>query len=637
MLKYLAVLVIATLAFIASSSAGFLTQMQWWDHPYYLYNGWFTAWYDKVSDLTLAGFKRESMRMKGALGLGLLTGMAGAFLAGSVAARFLPATGRGARARGSLFGKSEWQTMRGAKESGITFHLIPPPDGVILGKKFLTPWFDIPYKYSKKYQRWIKFRVGFGLYAVSRGDTHVSLTAPTRQGKGIGFVNPNVLNWKGPKFIFSVKDDVYNACAAECVKQGYRVFVFDVTNPRYETHRFSGLGELIDTYDDIQRAMFTLIPEVKTANPFWSDCARMVATAAGILLARTPGMKPTIGNILALIRREDYEENLLKMIDTGRRNRYPYPNAAVEIILDWLKNSESTGGPAKASVKQTIITSLALWNVPRIKAATSGDDFKIGSIRKDRIAVFVIAQPGDIDRLRPIYNLFFTQLFYMNAQNEWSPGKLHYPIRTLAVFDERWALGSMRVVDDAMAFIASYGFRMLNVLQTKGQMVNALGEEGSRNMFDNSYIEMIYGGTDLKTAKEVSERMGYDTVEKESHSRLRWIPFAIGSHNKNTSLERRPLLLPQEVSGLSSDTVVVLIKGRPALKLTKIKSYEDGYFKHMGGKPPKAPKLEIDEDLIDENGPPDSSFEGAFGAESVSRETAPAGNLALLLGADARP
>lgn len=553
-------LIAAPLAFLLASSTALICIRGWAAHPFYAGHPqrWMMAWPTRAIEAHTQGLASLNGGAKFALFVSLIAGALCAVSVVVVAFRLSTL-----RARSGLHGKARWQTLWGAYRSGVGFYLRPPGDGILLGKKL-------------------------GLYASLRGEGHVSLTATTGSGKGRGFVVPNSLNWSGPLFVFSVKRDVAEAAAAERLAKGDKVYLFDVTAPDYQTHRFSGLSELSDVYDDAQRMMFTLIPEVKSSNPFWNDCARMVATAITVMLAETPGVVPSIGGVLRAINRADYEKHLRQMIEDACFEGRSFPANAVNTVLDWLDNSESTGGPAKASVKQTIITALSLWNVPRIDAVTRTSDFKLSRIRSERMTVFVVAQPGDIDRLRPVFNLFFTQLFYMNAKQEWRPGALHRNVRTLCIFDERWAIGRMRVVDDAIAFIRSYGIRVATVLQTKDQMVQALGVEGAENLFNNNYVELVFGGCGMKTAKEVCERIGKTTVENISESRR------IFKQSENRGLMARDLMLPEEIDMLPQSTVLVLIKGHPPLKLRKVKWDKDPYFRSMKGQMPPFPKLHVE-------------------------------------------
>jgi type IV secretion system protein VirD4 len=133
---------------------------------------------------------------------------------------------------------------------------------------------------------------------------------------------------------------------------------------------------------------------------------------------------------------------------------------------------------------------------------------------------------------------------------------------------------------------------MCTVLQTKKQLRASIGSEEADNVFNNSRVELIYGGTDAETSKEVSERVGTYTDEEHSISKPRLDFFGM-KQNKNQHLRERRLMLPQEISGLSPDTVIALMKGKPPLKLNRIFWYKDEAFCAKDGVPPPVPTLKV--------------------------------------------
>lgn len=598
----------AVLCFSVVSSCFFISMNGWWQNAYFddfWFHGALTGWYDYAFDpdtwKTFSGRGRTwgaAFRSGGkTLALPFWTIISG--LLGVALTYALIRAAWGAQKK-KLFGDAKWQSFFGAIKAGIKFSLTPDRDSILLGAYHL---------------------LGFiRLYASLPREGHVSLTATTGAGKGVSFVVPNCLNWRGPLVCFSIKRDVFDTVAAERERMGDRVFIFDATDPKGKTHHWSGFGDVriedrdshlthinydieldmeidkldnihynVDLYDDIQRCMFYLIPETRANNPYWDNAARMVATAIGVMIAETPGMTLSIGEILNAIERHDYEQRLRDMVYEAERRGMPYQQGAVYTVLSWLNNKAEE---AAAAVRQNIITAFALWHSPRIDAVTTGSDFNLNTLRSQRVSIFICAQPSDIRRLRTIYTLLFSQLIQANTRVAWGGDPSHRDAQTLLMFDERWALGKMREVDDAAAFVREYGFRMCTVLQTKKQLRANLGNEEADNVFNNSKVELIFGGTDIDTAKEVSERMGTYTEEEQSISKPRFSPFSL-KQNQNQHLRERRLMLPQEISGLSPDTVVALMKGKPPLRLKRIFWYMDDAFCGRDGSPPPIPTLKV--------------------------------------------
>jgi type IV secretion system protein VirD4 len=93
-----------------------------------------------------------------------------------------------------------------------------------------------------------------------------------------------------------------------------------------------------------------------------------------------------VAAVAALARPEDCAARLRASIGEARAAGRGLPRATVDALLGWAdgleKNSEEACG-----VRQTILTALALWEVPRIAAATAASDFDLRELRTRRIAV----------------------------------------------------------------------------------------------------------------------------------------------------------------------------------------------------------------------------------------------------------
>jgi hypothetical protein len=239
------------------------------------------------------------------------------------------------------------------------------------------------------------------------------------------------------------------------------------------------------------------------------------------------------------------------------------------------------------------MTALRLWDSEVIAAATETSDFDLAEVRHKPMTIFVCAEVADIRRLRPLFSLFFQQIIDFNTRKEFAedPRNKH---QLAMILDEFWAPGKMDVLADAAAFTASFGFRMLYVVQSKQQLHTIYGQEGAENIFLNTGAELLFGGADQRLAEEVSKRAGNDTVEATTTSRPRFMGWLFpAKQSENTAERGRALLLPQEVQRLPKDEMIVLRPTLPPLKLARIFWFSDPAFRGMGGDPPEVPQLHL--------------------------------------------
>ena len=87
-----------------------------------------------------------------------------------------------------------------------------------------------------------------------------------------------------------------------------------------------------------------------------------------------------------------------------------------------------------------------------------------------------------------------------------------------------------------------------------------------------------------------SERAGYDTVEALSRSTPRWMAWLRPDRQSETaSLQKRALLLPQEVARMPACQELVFRSSVPAFLLDKLRWYDDPAFARLKRRSPLVP------------------------------------------------
>ena len=148
------------------------------------------------------------------------------------------------------------------------------------------------------------------------GPEHVLLYAPTRTGKGVGVVIPNLLTWPDSVVVLDVKRENWEASAGFRAAHGQAVYLFDPLDAEGRTARYNPLGHIrrddpIEVLDELQKLAVMLFPAPLNTDPFWAEAARTGFIGVGALLAETPERPFSLGAIYAELTQGDARTRLV--------------------------------------------------------------------------------------------------------------------------------------------------------------------------------------------------------------------------------------------------------------------------------------------------------------------------------------
>jgi len=420
---------------------------------------------------------------------------------------------------------------------------------------------------------------------VAGGPIHVMLYAPTRTGKGVGVVIPNLLAWPSSVVVLDIKRENFDATAGFRKEAGQQVHLFNPLAADGRTARFNPLQHIdrtapIVVLDELQRIAGMLFPAHSHADPFWSEAARTGFIGVGAYVAATPDLPFTLGEIYRQLTEGDPRERFPKLLEERRRIGDPVPAGAASALTDFCSSGENTF----ASIRQSITTRMGLWLNPLVDAATSASDFDLRDIRNGRLSLYLAASPENMDRVAPLYALLFQQLVDLNSRT--LPAADTPP--TLVLLDEFARLGRAPVLAHAFAWVAGYGLRLLPVIQSPSQLRALYGPDITEDILTNCGLEIVFAPKELKVAQELSERLGFYTYRARSRSR----PIGLGQGRRSLtdSDQRRALMLPQELMQLSDKALIVLKAGLSPTRGRKLVYYRDRRFTDRLRRPPPPPE-----------------------------------------------
>jgi type IV secretion system protein VirD4 len=448
---------------------------------------------------------------------------------------------------------------RFARESEIKRHSFRSSTGIVLGRKggrFLT----------------------FG------GSEHVIVEAPTRSGKGVGIVIPNLLTWAGSVVVLDVKRENYEASAGFRAHYGQAVFLFNPTDREGRTARYNPLAYInCDDPDDViielQKIATMLFVTPDNGEAFWANGARTGFAGVGAWLAEATDEPLTMGAIYRHLNEGDARGFFKRELANPKLHLSVGCRTA---LSDFAGGSDNSF----ADVKKTITNILGLWLNPLVDAATSASDFDLRQLRKVPMSIYLGVSPDELDRIAPLYNLLFQQLVDLNVRK--LPDETT-PVSVLVILDEFARLGRASVIASAFSYVAGYGIRLLPVIQSRSQLRAVYGEHVADEIVANCGVEVAFTPKEQRVANELSERLGY--VGQESISKSQQLEGLFGKRSRTVSDQRRALLLPQELMEFPKNKLILLRGGIPPIIGTKIAFFGSRFFKKRKFPPPIIPAL----------------------------------------------
>lgn len=432
-----------------------------------------------------------------------------------------------------------------------------------------------------------KFR---GRFLYSDTNTHVMCVAPTRSGKGIGVVIPNLLSWEDSVVCFDIKQENFEKTAGFRKSHGHEVFLWAPMSKDRKSHRYNPFSEIssdpITRISDLQRIATILIKDSASHDSnMWIIEARSLFVGLALYVLDNEDMPSTIGSVYRLLGTEQELGDIIRHIVKAHKELDPES-------IGMLMNFANKAAKERSGVKSSLSQALSLWKTPEIDAVTSASDFSLRNLKKKRMAVYIGVATGDIPTVAPLLNLFFEQL--MTTLTMKLPDATE-PRKVLILLDEFHMLGRMETVANVFTLAGGYNCRVLAVVQGLGWIDDVYGKQKRDGILSVCAHRIFFAANDLETARYVSEMCGEKTIEmvsttKNSSSRL-------GSSTQNISSRTWPLITKDQITRLPRKSEIILAEASFPIKCQKIAYNIGSDAKIFGGRllsPPSIPYLEIE-------------------------------------------
>lgn len=411
-------------------------------------------------------------------------------------------------------------------------------------------------------------RIG-GSYLIAGGTEHTALIAPTRSGKGVGVVIPNLLSWIGSAIVTDMKFENFMITGNYRKSRGQGVYLF--APGEINSHCWN-VFDLVDSHDPnridkLMRISLYICPTPETQDPMWSTEGRNIFIAIAVYL-QDIDQHLSFYSVLNYLQVASEDDLLLVLANDTTLALDP-------IVHSNFKSYAQMGSKQRAGVKSTLTTSLSIFSNPLIASATNHSDFDIRELKRKPITIYLGTKPSSMDMLAPLFNLFYQ--FFISVNTETLPTS-DDKYQVLLLMDEFAQLGRLDLIKKGIAYFAGYNIRLLVVIQGLAQLESIYTASGMREFIVNFAYRIYYAPNDNKDAENLSNELGTKTVINRSRSRSTMLANRTNATD-STSDTSRKLMLAQEIKLLPKSKALILTEGAPPILAHKLVYYKDRSLK----------------------------------------------------------
>lgn len=392
---------------------------------------------------------------------------------------------------------------------------------------------------------------------------HILTFAPTRSGKGAGGVIPNLLDHPGSALVIDVKGENHAVTVRERSKRGavYALapFAEDFEPSHYNPLDFVRINTMHETADAALIADLVVAPHGE--NTYWDDEARNIIAALILyVLHDMPKNDRTLGCVADLVTTDKAGLDALVKVMSAHKS------TDIQSRAKALSQKEEK---ERSSVISSVQNHLAIWQSHKpLARATGRSDFRFEELKEDTVTVYLIVPPEYLSVCRSFVRVMAGVAMAAMTRSTRKPKH-----RVLFLLDEVAALGHIKVLEEAIGYIAGYGVTLWLFFQDLAQLDKTY--QKWRSIIANCAVRQAFNVADEQTAKELAGMLGVTTVKTDTKGQSAPFPFSILPHSvhRGTMLASRPLMTPDEVMALPGHQQLIFVQGMRPILATKIRYF----------------------------------------------------------------
>ena len=404
-------------------------------------------------------------------------------------------------------------------------------------------------------------------------DGHLLTFAPTRSGKGVSCVIPNLLDHAGSVVVTDIKGENLNITGhwRKNIGPVHAIAPFDasIVGSRYNPLDFIRAGMPEDVDDAALIADLLVVPQGQET--FWdSEAQNFISALLLYVVSELPADKRNLHYVWTLLMQD--KEGLDLLIKDMRASEHD----AVRRSGNAFSQKEER---ERSAVISTCQTHMKIWKSALLARATSQSDFQLEDLKRTVMSLYVVVPPELLEVYRPFVRLMVG--LSVSAMTRVKPRPAE---RVLFLLDEVAALGRMAPIETGIAYLAGYGVSIWLFFQDLGQLQATYPKW--RSMVANCNVRQAFGVADVQTARELSAMLGNRTIQVESQGSSQSLPIAVVPDNfsRHVNEAGRALMTPDEVMKMPPNLQLVFVQACPPLRVRKVQYWRERLFRGRFGR-----------------------------------------------------
>lgn len=406
------------------------------------------------------------------------------------------------------------------------------------------------------------------------GPAHLLTMAPTRSGKGVGTIIPNLLVQKRSIICIDPKGENARVTARQRGSFGavHVLDPFGITG--LSSACFNPLDMLDPDSPDVSEEAALLADALiydepgQSGEAHWNEEAKALITGILLLIAACePEEKRNLSRLReCLTLAPDAFLDLLAVMA-----KMPDCNGLIKRAANrhLAKSDREAGGVLSSAQRHT-----HFLDSPRMAGVLQRSDFAFSDLKTGIATVFLVLPPDRIATysrwLRLMISQSLTEMTRTPSSGSTSP--------VLFLLDEFAALGYLPAVERAMGLLAGYGVQLWPILQDIHQLKATYGPRAG-TFLSNAGVLQVFGVNDHDSAKMVSELLGQETVVFSTMSHNLDSEQSGISHSQHHT--GRALLTPDEVRQLPEHVELLFVARHKPIAAVKLEYFRDKEFAGM--------------------------------------------------------